>query len=108
VIEGVHFDFGKANLRPLSKSVLNTITSVLAANPGLKLQIGGHTDNIGSAAYNKRLSKRRAKAVMDYLIQHGIDASRLSAHGYGFDVPVASNKTAEGRAKNRRVELNPL
>jgi OOP family OmpA-OmpF porin len=87
---------------------LNSITTVLAANPNLKLEIGGHTDSTGSAAFNEKLSQRRAQAVMDYLVKHGIDASRLSAHGYGSSMPAASNSTAAGRAKNRRVELKPI
>ena len=82
--------------------------SILQKNPSLKLEIEGHTDNRGAADYNQRLSENRAKAVMDYLIVRGIASSRLSANGYGFSKPAASNATATGRAQNRRVELRPL
>jgi len=74
-------------------------------NPNIKIEISGHTDNIGSAAYNQKLSESRAKAVVDYLIEHGIDRSRLSYMGYGFEKPIAPNDTEEGRQLNRRVEF---
>ena len=70
--------------------------------------IEGHTDNVGAAAYNKRLSERRAQAVKDYFIKAGIENYRMKAVGYGFSRPAASNDTEEGRAENRRVELTPV
>ena len=70
-----------------------------------RVEIGGHTDNVGADGFNKRLSEQRAKAVKDYLMQNGIDAKRLIIRGYGKSKPIASNKTEEGRQKNRRVEF---
>jgi OOP family OmpA-OmpF porin len=73
----------------------------------LRVSVEGHTDSIGSDAYNQRLSERRAKAVRDYMISQGIDASRITTRGFGESKPVADNKTAAGRAENRRVEIIP-
>jgi outer membrane protein OmpA-like peptidoglycan-associated protein len=73
--------------------------------PTLKIEISGHTDNVGDAEYNQRLSVARAKAVVDYLISKGIDSSRLSYVGYGFSKPIAPNDTEEGRRLNRRSEF---
>ena len=84
---------------------MNQLADILKKYPNAKLTIEGHTDNTGSNAYNKKLSDNRAKAVLDYLVNKGIDASRLTAVGYGEDKPVTSNKNAEGRTHNRRVEL---
>ena len=78
------------------------------ANASIRVQVGGHTDNTGSAAVNRRLSAARANAVRDYLISKGVAADRLTAVGFGPRKPVASNRTAEGRAQNRRVELTRL
>ena len=75
------------------------------ANDSIKVEVDGHTDNTGSASVNARLSKQRAEAVRQYLIEHGVPEDRLTAKGYGPSKPIASNKTAEGRAQNRRVEL---
>ena len=74
-------------------------------NPEVSIEIGGHTDNKGSAAYNKTLSENRAKSVYDYLIDNGIDTDRLTYKGYGFEEPIADNQTEKGRAKNRRTEF---
>ena len=79
---------------------------VLEANPTVKVELHGHTDSIGSDAYNQALSDKRANAVRDYLVSKGISANRLNAIGKGELDPVASNETPEGRAQNRRVELN--
>jgi len=76
--------------------------------PSLRIEISGHTDNVGSASYNQKLSESRAKAVVDYLLKKGVDASRLEYKGYGFEQPVASNKTEEGRQQNRRTEFKIL
>jgi len=108
IVKGLLFDFNKADIKPQYYSALNDVIKVLKANPGMKVEIQGHTDNIGSAEYNLKLSKRRAQAVADYLISHGISASRLTVEGYGFSRPVASNDTPEGRALNRRVQLKPI
>lgn len=105
VLRNIFFDFDKATLRPESKTELENLIKLLNDNPNIKIEISGHTDNIGSAAYNQKLSESRAKAVVDYLIEHGIDRSRLSYMGYGFEKPIATNDTEEGRQLNRRVEF---
>jgi len=108
VLHGVHFATGKADLTPGSAPVLDAVVRVLKANPNLRLEVQGHTDATGSAAFNQRLSGLRAKAVAAYFTAHGVDSGRLTAKGYGPSQPAATNDTAEGRAKNRRVELKPL
>lgn len=105
VLQGVNFASGSATLLPESMQVLDSVAGDLLDNPDLAIEVGGHTDNTGSAATNRRLSGQRAEAVRSYLIGKGIPASRLSAVGYGPDRPIASNRTQEGRAANRRVEL---
>lgn len=108
VLTGVTFDTSKWEIKSRYYSRLNSVVAILQKNPSLRLEIEGHTDNRGAADYNLRLSENRAKAVMDYLIARGIASNRLSARGYGFSKPAASNATAAGRAQNRRVELRPL
>ncbi|MFO7599408.1 MAG: OmpA family protein [Candidatus Desulfacyla sp.] len=108
VLENVLFDFDKYNIKPQFNHLLDEVVAVFQNNPGLRAQIAGHTDSIGTAAYNKKLSFRRANAVVGYLIKKGIAKDRLSVEGFGFTQPVASNDTKEGRALNRRVELTPL
>jgi OOP family OmpA-OmpF porin len=95
-------------LKPVAEPVLDEVVFVLKKNPNLRVEIQGHTDNVGEAQYNRKLSKKRARSVMDYFIQEGIEPGRLSYEGYGFSSPAASNATPEGRAKNRRVELRPI
>ncbi|MGD9685077.1 MAG: OmpA family protein [Candidatus Obscuribacterales bacterium] len=98
------FDFDSDNLRPLSKKILDELADYLTGKPGLKLQVEGHTCTIGGKAYNLDLSRRRARSVRNYLVDHcHIDASRLSSVGYGFERPLKSNSTPAGRRKNRRV-----
>jgi outer membrane protein OmpA-like peptidoglycan-associated protein len=104
-LEGVHFDFDKATLKPEGMSVLNQAAALLQKHERVVVEVAGHTDSVGSEKYNQGLSDRRANAVKDYLISKGVKASRLSARGYGESRPVASNDTDEGRAENRRVEL---
>jgi outer membrane protein OmpA-like peptidoglycan-associated protein len=101
----VNFETGKATLTPESETILNGVAESLVANDSIKVQVAGHTDNTGSAAVNARLSKQRAEAVRQFLIAHGVAEDRLTAKGFGPSKPIASNKTAEGRAQNRRVEL---
>lgn len=101
----INFDTGKSTIKPESKAIINQIVEMLKANPGLKISVEGHTDNVGNPKSNKTLSDDRAKAVVAAIIVQGVDAKRLSTAGYGQDKPVADNKTEEGRAKNRRVEL---
>lgn len=105
-VYGIYFDTGKADVKPESGPTLKEIAKLLRQNPKLKLYVVGHTDNVGTLAYNMDLSGRRAEAVASVLVsKYGIDAGRLHAVGVGFLAPVASNKTEQGRAKNRRVEL---
>jgi len=101
----INFDTGKSNIKPESKQTISQIVQMLKANPGLNISVEGHTDNVGDPKSNKTLSDERAKAVVAAIVVQGIDAKRLSALGHGQDKPVADNKTEEGRAKNRRVEL---
>ncbi len=99
------FDTGKATVKPESQDIINEIFNSLNSNTSLKVSIEGHTDNVGNAVSNKKLSEARAKAVMDILITKGIKKERLSSVGWGQEKPVADNRTEEGRTKNRRVEI---
>ena len=105
IMKNTFYETGSFKLKKESHAELNVLYKMLEANPNLKIEIGGHTDNIGSKAYNTELSAKRAKEVHDYLIRQGIVAERLSYKGYAFDLPIASNDTAEGRARNRRTEI---
>ena len=102
---GVLFDFNKSTLQPSSDAALQPAANMMAADKTLKLEVQGHTDNVGNDAYNQTLSEARAKAVATWLTQHGVAADRLTAKGYGKTKPVADNGSDEGRAKNRRVEI---
>ncbi|MDQ6610099.1 MAG: OmpA family protein [Bacteroidota bacterium] len=101
----INFETGKADIKPESQKTIEQISAMMKENAALKVSIEGHTDNTGTAANNKILSDARSKAVMKAVIAAGIDASRLSAKGWGQEKPVADNNTEEGRAKNRRVEI---
>lgn len=101
----INFDTGKAVVKPDSEDTLNQVAEALKGAPDLKIEVGGHTDNVGTADANLRLSEDRAKAVAAALTARGVAASRLTAKGYGQSSPVADNRTEDGRAKNRRVEL---
>lgn len=102
----IFFATGSAKLLAKSNKSLNEVAAILQGDNNLKLDINGHTDNKGKADKNQLLSENRAKAVYDYLVKKGVDANRLISAGFGQDQPIADNKTAAGRAKNRRVELN--
>ncbi|PID94807.1 MAG: cell envelope biogenesis protein OmpA [Bacteroidales bacterium] len=104
-LHGIQFAFGKATIRSKSYSVLNLVVDIMKNNPEYNLSIYGHTDSQGSDELNLKLSKDRAKAVRQYLIEKGIDEARLTSDGYGETKPVADNTTAKGRAENRRVEF---
>jgi len=108
VLNNIFFELGKAILTKDSFEELDKLVSIMNENPGMKIEISGHTDNTGSAVINARLSTERAKAVVNYLIENGIDSSRMKYIGYGSEQPVADNSTPEGRAKNRRVEFKIL
>ncbi|MEO7985473.1 MAG: OmpA family protein, partial [Gemmatimonadales bacterium] len=105
ILEGVNFETGKSELTPESQTILDGVAESLVANAGINVRVSGHTDNTGSAALNKRLSQARAESVRAYLTEKGVAADRLTAMGFGPSKPIASNKTAAGRAQNRRVEL---
>ena len=101
----VQFDTDKAVIKKGFYSDIDDLAEVMKQHPDLNVAIDGYTDSVGAAAYNKRLSQQRADAVVKYMVDnHGIDASRLKANGFGEENPVASNDTREGRAQNRRVE----
>jgi outer membrane protein OmpA-like peptidoglycan-associated protein len=105
--KNIYFETGKATLLKKSYAPLNEVAKIMSDNPELKLAIDGHTDNVGSDALNQSLSERRATAVKNYLVSKGVDESRITSTGYGETKPVADNKTAAGRQKNRRVEMQP-
>jgi OmpA-OmpF porin, OOP family len=104
-LRGVNFEFDKDRLLPESIAILDKAVEVLKAYPDIRVEVGGHTDSIGTDAYNMGLSDRRAKVVHDYLVSNGIAADRLGPKGYGESKPIDTNSTKEGRAKNRRTEL---
>ncbi len=106
VLRGVNFDFNKSDIRPDSRPVLDEAAEILRANPNVRISIEGHTDAIGSDAYNEKLSVRRAEAVFRYLVNLGVAPERMEVVGYGETRPLADNETEEGRAQNRRVELH--
>ncbi|MBI5547001.1 MAG: OmpA family protein [Deltaproteobacteria bacterium] len=101
----IPFEFGKATLKPESAALVDEIVAMLKAQPALELSVEGHTDNVGTAESNQRLSQDRAAAVVAALVARGLDAKRLSPAGFGQTRPVADNAPEEGRAKNRRVVL---
>mgnify|MGYP000623615193 FL=1 len=105
-VYGIYFDFNKADIKPESEPAIKEIAKLLQENKGLKLYVVGHTDNVGTLDYNLKLSKARADAVVKELVtKYKISPERLKAYGVGSLAPVATNRTEEGRAKNRRVEL---
>lgn len=106
ITQKIHFEFARWNIRPVSYPILDDVVEVLKANPDIRqVRIEGHTDWIGSEAYNMKLSNQRADSVRNYLISKGIAPSRLVAQGFGKGHPIADNNTEEGRAKNRRTEF---
>ncbi|MFN8625757.1 MAG: OmpA family protein [Candidatus Binatia bacterium] len=106
VLRSVHFDFDKATLKADAKPILDEAVQVLKREGGVDIVVEGHTDSVGTDAYNLSLSRRRAETVRTYLVDRGIARSRITAEGLGESKPVASNETADGRAQNRRVELH--
>lgn len=105
VLHNIFFDYDKATLLQQSHNELHILLTILQSHPNMKIEICGHTDGHGSIDYNQRLSENRARAVVDYLVSHGIDIRRLSFKGYGKSRPIDTNATEEGRARNRRVEF---
>jgi outer membrane protein OmpA-like peptidoglycan-associated protein len=108
VLKGVQFETNKATLTPESFARLDTVVEYMTHKRSARLEISGHTDNVGKPASNKALSQKRANACRDYLVSKGIDPARIEAVGYGADRPIASNDTEEGRAQNRRIEATEL
>ena len=108
ILKNIFFDFDKATLRSESATELNRLVKMLNDVPRMTIEISGHTDNVGSDAYNKQLSEDRAKAVVEYLIEKGIEEDRLTYAGYGETQPIADNDTEEGRQVNRRTEFKVL
>ena len=104
-IADVLFDTGKHDLRGPAREALAKLSGIVVAHPGLKLQVEGFTDIVGSDTYNQTLSENRANSVRAYLINQGIDPTAITAIGYGKSNPVASNDTVAGRQQNRRVEI---
>ncbi|MCP9750836.1 OmpA family protein [Ferruginibacter sp. HRS2-29] len=108
VLDDCNFETGKATLEESSYNVLNELVAYLVRKDDERIELGGHTDNVGTAANNLKLSQDRANVVRDYLLSKGIAADRVFAKGYGMTQPIESNKTAEGRATNRRTEVKIL
>jgi OOP family OmpA-OmpF porin len=106
-LRGVEFGFDKDEITDESKPVLDVAVEWLAGCPEIRITVGGHSDAIGSEAYNNALSYRRAHATRDYFVEGGLDASRLEVEGFGESLPITPNDSVEGRARNRRVELSP-
>jgi len=105
ITQQIHFETNKDKIRPESYPVLDAVADVLSKNPKITLEVQGHTDNKGAAAYNKDLSNRRAQSVMKYLIAHGVTNARLTALGYGMERPLVDNGSASNRTLNRRVQF---
>jgi len=106
--DAIEFDFDKASLRPENRELLSRITGVLLTSKGYRIQIYGHTDDVGTADYNQVLSERRAQAVSDYLVEVGIDSSIVGTKGFGKSNPLVAGTSAKARAKNRRVEIGVI
>jgi outer membrane protein OmpA-like peptidoglycan-associated protein len=107
-LEGCNFDNGKATLQPGSFAILDRLVSYLQRKSDQRIEVGGHTDNVGKKEANQKLSQDRANTVRDYLVSKGIDPARITTKGYGDSQPVDTNKTEAGRAENRRIEVSFL
>ncbi len=108
ILAGINFDTAKATIRPESFSRLDTVVEFMAHKKNARVEISGHTDNVGNPQANKTLSERRAQACRNYIVSKGIDKKRLDAVGFGDEHPIAPNDTDEGRQKNRRIEAKEL
>ena len=108
ILDGVNFDTAKATIRPESFARLDTVVDFMVHKKEARVEISGHTDNVGNAQSNKTLSEKRAQACRNYLVSKGIDKKRLDAVGFGDEHPIAPNDTDEGRQKNRRIEAKEL
>jgi OOP family OmpA-OmpF porin len=105
VMKGIHFDVDKDTITKDSKGVLDRAVDVLKQFPQVTVEVSGHTDSTGKYEHNMDLSRRRAAAVKRYLVENGIDESRITTSGYGPDKPIDTNETKEGRFNNRRIEF---
>lgn len=101
----ISFDVGAPTLDAAGQQVLDEVVRILRMHPDIAVDIGVHSDSTGSSAFNQRITEARARAIQTYLVTHGIAASRIQARGYGEDQPIDTNRTEEGRARNRRVEI---
>jgi OOP family OmpA-OmpF porin len=108
VLEGVNFETNSAVITQDSEEVLQKALNTLRTNPDLRVEIQGHTDDVGSNTANQRLSERRANSVRDWFIQNGIDANRMTARGYGEDNPLVPNDSPENRARNHRIQFRVI
>jgi len=108
VLNNIFFETNKATIKPESTTELERLANLLIENPTIRLEISGHTDNVGSYRANQKLSESRAKSVVEYIVSKGVGSSRLEYKGYSFNQPIADNNTAEGRRQNRRVEFKVL
>ncbi len=104
-MDDVLFDFDKSAVKPEAGAILDRLVAFMNENKDKKVNLSGHTDNVGTEAYNQGLSERRVASVKDYVVKKGVDGGRVSGQGFGESKPIADNKTREGRAKNRRVEI---
>jgi OOP family OmpA-OmpF porin len=104
-LDDVLFDFDKSNVKPEAGAILDRLVAFMNENKDKKVNLSGYTDNVGTERYNQGLSERRGASVKDYVVKKGVDGGRVSGQGFGESKPIADNKTAAGRAKNRRVEI---
>lgn len=108
IIKGINFDYNKWDIKPQFYPALDQNVDILKENPGLKIEVQGHTDDIASEAYNMALSEKRAESAKAYMVSKGIEPERISTRGFGESHPIASNETPEGRSENRRIEIKIL
>ena len=105
ITQQIQFDFNKSTIKSVSFPILDAVRDVLVANPKITIEVQGHTDNVGQATYNLKLSGQRADAVRAYLVAHGVEAQRLISKGFGMTQPLVANNTEGNRALNRRVQF---
>jgi outer membrane protein OmpA-like peptidoglycan-associated protein len=105
ITQQIQFDFNKSTIKAVSFPILDAVKDVLVANPKISIEVQGHTDNVGQAAYNAKLSSQRAEAVRAYLVSHGVEPGRLVSRGFGMSQPLVPNNTEANRALNRRVQF---
>jgi outer membrane protein OmpA-like peptidoglycan-associated protein len=105
ILDDVLFDFDKSTIKPEAAQILDRLVVFMNENRNARAALSGYTDNVGTDAYNLKLSDRRWMSVRDYVVKKGVESGRVSGQGFGESKPIADNKTAEGRAKNRRVEI---